>query len=139
MVQIRGAQADLPSRTTTWFKFVDNPNQLNHSVEAVGAWYTNPEQPSAEVTVTVAGRVARLPQLVGLCKSWPGPLSVVLIQELESQDNTGRLTLDHKNALRLAALQVHSVWLPSQCVAGVVDARCERLCCRVHTCMADVS
>jgi hypothetical protein len=62
-------------------------------LRAAGAWWSNPASPSSAatspiVTATASGAVARIQQLYNLCRSWPGPLSVVMLHAFVVEGGT---------------------------------------------------
>jgi hypothetical protein len=74
------------------------------SVEVVGAWWTN-KTARVPATLVTQATVDRIPQLYAQCRSWPGPLSVVLYLGL-LQNTTANLTQDNKVLVEQAILQV---------------------------------
>lgn len=74
------------------------------SVEVVGAWWTN-KTARVPATLVTQGTVDRIPQLYAQCRSWPGPLSVVLYLGL-LQNTTANLTPENRALVEQAILQV---------------------------------
>jgi hypothetical protein len=79
------------------------------SVEVVGAWWTN-KTTQVPATLVTQATVDRIPQLYAQCRSWPGPLSVVLYLGL-LQNTTANLTQENKLLVEQAILQVGEIAL----------------------------
>lgn len=74
------------------------------SLQVVGSWWTT-KQRRVPLTVVTQSTVDRIPQLYSQCKSWRGPVSVVLYQALV-QPTPGALTAENEEIMKNALLHV---------------------------------
>jgi hypothetical protein len=97
-------------------------------IATAASFWTNHLVPAAMTTAVTSSSIDRLQQLYAQCKSWNGPLSIVLYQALfpvnDGDSNDGkRLSAVNQATLRNAVLQASST--------GWLDV------CRVHnTCLS---
>lgn len=74
------------------------------SVQVAGAWWTAKRR-RVPVTLVTQSTVDRIPQLYAQCKSWGGPMAVVLYLGLQ-QNTTGELTAENTEQLSRAISNV---------------------------------
>jgi hypothetical protein len=79
-------------------------------IKVAGSWWSNHLVPAAMTTAVTSSSMNRLQQLYAQCKTWSGPLSIVLYQALfplGAEDNDeGKLSPGNQAKLRTAVLQV---------------------------------